>query len=109
MPSSSAAIIFETFSPNEIRLRVDSPADAYLVLSEVWYPGWRATVDGEPVPVLRANHAFRAVRLQPGEHEVHLKFDPRSWTLGLAISGLTLLVLFGWAVWWVIRNTKQKA
>jgi hypothetical protein len=59
--SSPAMIDLEAFGPNEIWLRVDTPADAYLVLSEVWYPGWRATVDGVPAQVLRANYAFRAV------------------------------------------------
>jgi uncharacterized membrane protein YfhO len=74
---------------------VNTPADAYLVLSEVWYPGWQATVDGIPTPVLRANYAFRAVRLEPGEHQVHVTFVPRSWRLGVAVSGLTLLILVG--------------
>jgi hypothetical protein len=95
-PLSAATIHFDTFGMNEIRLRVDTPADAYLVLSEVWYPGWRATVDGVPTPVLRANYAFRAIRLGPGQHQVRLTFAPRSWTIGLAISGLTLLILVVW-------------
>ena len=98
-PSDQATIGFEVFSPDEIRLEVDTPADAYLVLSEVWYPGWRATVDGVPAPVLRANYAFRAVRLEPGQHVVHLKFAPGSWKIGLAVSALTLFVLVGWGVW----------
>jgi hypothetical protein len=95
-PSSAAAIRFDDFGLNEIQLHVETPVDAYLVLSEVWYPGWRATVDGVPVPVLRANYAFRALRLRPGQHQVRLTFAPRLWTIGLAISGLTLLALMGW-------------
>jgi hypothetical protein len=95
-PSGAAAIRFDAFGLNEIQLHVETPADAYLVLSEVWYPGWRATVDGVPAPVLRANYAFRAVRLEPGQHQVRLTFAPRSWRIGLAISGLTLLALVGW-------------
>ncbi len=94
-PSGTATIGFEAYGPNEIRLRVDTPADAYLVLSEVWYPGWRVKVDGPSVPLLRANYAFRAVRLEPGQHQVYMTFAPRSWRLGLVISGLTLLVLVG--------------
>jgi uncharacterized membrane protein YfhO len=70
----------------------------------VWYPGWRATVDGQPAPVLRANYAFRAIRLGPGQHQVQLTFTPRSWTAGLAVSGLTLLVLVAWGVW---RRTRR--
>jgi hypothetical protein len=97
-PSGASTISLEAYSANGIRLQVDTPADAYLVLSEVWYPGWRATVDGAPAPLLRANYAFRAVRLEPGQHQVHMTFAPRSWRLGLAISGLTLLVLVGWGL-----------
>jgi hypothetical protein len=96
VPPSAAAIRFDAFGLNEIRLHVDTPADAYLVLSEVWYPGWSATVDGVPAPVLRANYAFRAVRLEPGQHQVRLTFAPRSWRMGLVISGLTLLILVVW-------------
>ena len=97
-PSGAATIGLTAFSLNEISLNVDTPADAYLVLSEVWYPGWRATVDGQPAPVLRANYAFRAVRLGPGQHQVQLTFVPRSWTIGLAVSGLTALALIAWGI-----------
>jgi hypothetical protein len=97
-PSSPASLRIEAFQPNEIRLWVDTPADAYLVLSEAWYPGWRATVDGASTPVLQANYAFRAVQLAPGQHQVHLTFTPRSWLWGLGISCLTLMALLGWGV-----------
>lgn len=97
-PAQPATIQFESFDTNHIWLSVDTPADAYLVLSEVWYPGWRATVDGVEAPVLRANYAFRALRLGPGQHKAHLTFAPRSWRLGLLISGLTLLGLVGYLV-----------
>ncbi len=102
-PSSPASVRFDSFQPNEMRLWVDTPADAYLVLSEVWYPGWRATVDGASAPVLRANYAFRALRLVPGQHQVYLTFAPRSWAVGLAISGLAALALVGWGAWRLIR------
>jgi hypothetical protein len=92
-PAEPAKIQFESFDTNHIRLSVDTPADAYLVLSEVWYPGWQARVDGAEAPVLRANYAFRAVRLSPGQHQVEFSFAPRSWRMGLGISGLTLLGL----------------
>jgi hypothetical protein len=97
-PSGAATIGLAAFGLNEIRLDVDTPADAYLVLSEVWYPGWRATVDGQPSPVLRANYAFRAVRLGPGQHQVQLTFSPDSWTAGLAVSGLTALAVIVWGL-----------
>jgi hypothetical protein len=55
----------------------------YLVLAEVWYPGWSATVDGRPAPVLRADYLFRAVPVGPGDRTVELRFEPTGWRLAL--------------------------
>jgi hypothetical protein len=76
-----------------------TPAPAYLVFSEVWYPGWRAWVDGVETPIFIANFAFRGVYLaRPGEHTVIMRFDPLSWKMGLGITLLTLLSLIVWIV-----------
>jgi len=48
----------------------------YLVLSDTWVPGWKATLDGRDVPVIRADFAFRAVKVPPGEHEVRMDYRP---------------------------------
>ena len=95
-PAGAATIHVDIYQLNLIRLHVDTPADGYLVLSEVWYPGWQAQVDGQPVPVLRADYAFRAVRLPAGQHDVEMRFDPISWKVGLVISGITALGLIVW-------------
>ncbi len=79
------------------RIAVTTACPGLLVLSEVHYPGWRATVDGRPAPLLRANTAFTAVWLAAGEHEVEWRYVPRAFYLGLAISGATLGVLLGLA------------
>ena len=70
-------------------------AGGYLLLSEVDYPGWRAEVDGVERPILRANYAFRAVALQPGDRVVRFTYEPGSLRLGALVSGLTLLVAGG--------------
>jgi uncharacterized membrane protein YfhO len=67
----------------------------YLVLAYTHYPGWRATVDGRPREILRANYAFMALPLGPGEHRVILSYRPMSLALGAAISGLSLLAVIG--------------
>jgi hypothetical protein len=67
----------------------------YLVLAYTYYPGWRATVDGQPTEILRANYAFMALPLGPGEHRVALRYQPVSLTLGLFISGFSVLVVIG--------------
>ncbi len=63
------------------------------MISEVFYPGWQATVDGQGVEILRANYAFRAVYLPPGKHRVRFSFLPLTFTAGALISGLTLAAL----------------
>lgn len=83
-----------SYSPEAYRIVANTPSPAYLVLSEVWYPGWRAWVDGVEVPVLRANFAFRAVPLaEPGEHLIDMRFEPWTWQVGVAVSLSTLLGL----------------
>ena len=85
------------YGPEAFSVVAVTPAPAYLVFSEVWYPGWRAWVDGGEVVVLRANFAFRAVYLRsPGEHTVEMRFDQLSWKVGLSITALTLVGLGMW-------------
>jgi uncharacterized membrane protein YfhO len=74
-------------------LRVTAQAPALLVLSEVWDPGWQATVGGVPTPVLVANHALRALPIPPGEHAVVLAYDPPHLRLGVAITLVTVLAM----------------
>lgn len=64
----------------------------YLVLTDAYYPGWRATVDGAEVPVLRADFLFRAAQLPAGTHLVQFRYQPASFETGLAISRLTLVL-----------------
>jgi hypothetical protein len=68
----------------EIRVDVELPDGGWLVLHDVWHPWWTAMVRGQPTPILRANVAFRAVRVPPGRSEVVFAFQPftgaiRSW------------------------------
>jgi hypothetical protein len=78
--------------PNQVILRVEAPQAGFVVLTDTFYPGWQATLDGQPVPVWPANVAFRAVAVEEaGPHTVIFSYNPRSFTVGLWISGLTLL------------------
>ncbi|MDX1521776.1 MAG: hypothetical protein R3264_09130, partial [Anaerolineae bacterium] len=80
---------------------------AWLVLSELWYPGWQATVAGKPQPVLRVNGLLRGVRLDTaGSYEVKLSYRPRSVIWGGRISMATLALILlatGW-VWFRREN-----
>ncbi|MDH4135954.1 MAG: YfhO family protein [Anaerolineae bacterium] len=77
------------YSPNAVRIEVALDREGYLVLSDTYYPGWRAYVDGEEKEVLRANYAFRAIPLKSGRHTVIFKYDPLSFKMGFAISLVT--------------------
>jgi len=67
-----------------------------LVLTEIWYPGWEAAVDGEPVELYRVNYLQRGVWLNDGKHRVEMIFRPKSWRIGMIISiiswGILILV-----------------
>jgi hypothetical protein len=80
------------YQPNHISLDVTGTAPGWLVLTDVWYPGWECAVDGERVEVYRANTLFRAVRIEAGRHEVVFRFAPESYRWGRIVSLLTLTV-----------------
>ena len=80
-------------TPNRVTIDVILSEPGYLVLADTWYPGWQAMVDGEAVPLLRANHAFRAVSLEAGEHTVEMRYRSASVRWGGAVSIVTLIGL----------------
>ncbi|MDI6892710.1 MAG: YfhO family protein [Actinomycetota bacterium] len=91
-----AHVNIDAYSPNEIRLSADLKNDGFLVLSEIYYPGWKAYVDGKEEKVYRANYLLRAVYLREGKHQVRMVFEPDSYKMGLRITLFTLaaVVLF---------------
>jgi hypothetical protein len=86
-------VTFEVREPERIVLSFSTPTDGLLVLSEVYYPGWHATVDGAPTPILRADAALRAVPVRAGNHRIEMVFDPWSVKLGIGITVGTLLAI----------------
>jgi hypothetical protein len=79
------------YLPNRVTLETAGGAAGYLVLADVWFPGWTCTVDGEPARVYRANYLFRAVELPAGAREVVFTFAPASYRWGKLISGAAVL------------------
>jgi hypothetical protein len=88
-----AMILVQAESANMTSVYVNSPADGYLVVADVWYPGWRAYVDGEKSTILRANYLFKALQVPAGEHEVEIVYQPNTFLVGAAISIAALIVL----------------
>jgi hypothetical protein len=82
-------------SPTETVVNVTAPRDGYLVLTDSYYPGWHASVDGAEQPIVRADLLFRAVAVPSGTHTVRFWFDPMSVRRGLAITLLGVLTALG--------------
>ena len=65
-----------SYRNTEVEIEADAPGGGFVVLNDVWHPWWRATVDGKPAEILKANVLFRAVVVPPGKHAVRFSFHP---------------------------------
>ena len=88
-----------SYAPERVLIRTRSEDPGCLVLTDAFYPGWQATVDGAPVPIFRADPYFRAVSLEAGQHRVEFIYRPLSFRLGIALSGLSLLIALLGLAW----------
>jgi hypothetical protein len=89
-------------SNNQLMLHVKAKGNTFLVLSDTYFPGWKAFVDGKEEKILRANYNFRAVPLTAGTHRVEFVYDPLSFKLGAIITFLTIIGCFG--IGWISRR-----
>jgi len=85
----------ERYDSRVVVASVDARARALAVLNDTDYPGWRATVDGQPAPIVRANGMFRGVEVAAGRHSIEFRYEPASFPAGLALTavGLPLAVV----------------
>lgn len=95
-----------SYRPQEVVVKTESDQPKLLFLSDNYYPGWKATVDGNEVEILRADYTFRAVPLVPGVHIVRFYYDSYIFKLGLMVSFLSLTVLFGYLAFWKIKKAR---
>ena len=105
-PNANAQVT--RLADNTMEVRTDSAASAFLITSDVYYPGWRATVDDRPVELYRANYAFRGVAVPAGQHLVKFIYEPRRFYLGVAVSLGCLFVLAGLAVVSHLRRKRNR-
>jgi len=77
---------FVTDDPEHLVVDVEAPAAGFLVLADQYYPGWRATVNGAPAAIHRANYIFRLIEVPAGASRVELRFRPTSVAVGAAVS-----------------------
>lgn len=91
-----AQVNIDSYAGDRITASVIAQSPGYFVLTDNFYPGWRASVDGEETPILRANGVFRAIPLQSGEHHIEFRFQPESLAQGwklTQVSAYTIILL----------------
>ena len=96
------------YEANEAKYEIESDKGGLVVFSEVYYPGWTATIDGQPAEVGRADYVLRAINVPAGHHEVVFKFDPQSIHTTETIAYVALGVLILLVVTAIVLNLKKK-
>ena len=90
---------------------MESTAGGIVVLSDIYYPGWTCTIDGQPTPIARADYVLRAIRVPAGRHAVVMTFDPKSvhTTEAIAYTALAILALLIILMAWLgVRKAPRK-
>ena len=106
-------VTIKAYEPNELTYEVQTGKGGVVVFSEIYYPGWTATVDGKPAEVGRVDYILRALRVSPGKHEVVLTFKPKSVenteTIAFTAYGILILAILGAALmsWRSKRRSRE--
>jgi hypothetical protein len=103
-PLSEATII--EYGDDAVRIRVDAPAPALLVLTDSWDAGWAAMVDGDPADIVRAYGTFRAVRIPAGPSEVAFAYRPTETYVGIGLMGVAGSGLIAWT--WLALSDRRR-
>ncbi|MDO8551067.1 MAG: YfhO family protein [bacterium] len=95
-----------SYLPEKVVVRTEAENGGYLVLTDSYFPGWEAKIDNKPVKIYQADYLFRAVKLEPGNHEVIFEYKPKDIYLGAKISIGTLIVILILSLWWIIYKKR---
>ena len=93
MNDSTAIVKLDKYEPNNLQYTVNSKNGGVVVFSEIYYPGWTATIDGQPAELGRVNYILRAVSVKPGKHTVVLDFHPTSISTTETIAYIAIVIL----------------
>ena len=90
---STAKVKLVKYEPNNLQYTIDSKNGGVVVFAEIYYPGWTATIDGQPAELGRVNYILRAVSVKPGKHTVVLDFHPTSISTTETIAYIAIVIL----------------
>ena len=108
---TASVVNITSYEPNRLKYEVNTGKGGVLVFSEIYYPGWTVTVDGQPAELGRVNYILRAIHLQPGKHQVELAFFPKSVSVTETVAYIAFVLLLLIAVGIVFieyRNRKKE-
>lgn len=94
--------------PNHLKYTVKSATGGIIVFSEVYYPGWTATIDGKPAELGRVNYVLRALNVGAGDHEVELDFHPRSISVTETVAYIACALLLAVIILLILLNGRNK-
>ncbi len=97
-----ASVLRARFWPHRVEIDLEADKPSLAVIAQSYYPSWKAQVDGNTVPVWRANYGFQAVQVPAGSHQVALIYRDRSFYCGLIISAFCL-VIWSRSLWHAMR------
>ena len=93
---------------NSVNIQTQSKSSGWLILTDTFFPGWEANIDGKPARIYPANHMFRAVQIPAGNHVVTFKYNPKSFSWGCMLLALTTVVSALIFVLELSRTTRKK-
>ena len=105
---STAKVKLLSYEPNELKYAVESQTGGVVVFSEIYYPDWTATIDGQPAELGRVNYVLRALRVEPGHHEVVMSFFPKSIDRTETVAYAALIALLLLVVLLVIMESRRQ-
>ena len=97
-----------TYEPNRLVYEVEAATDGVVVFSEVYYPGWQATIDGQSAPIARADYILRAMYVPAGKHTIEMRFDPPSIHATETIAYIALGIFFLGVVWYIVLYVRRR-
>lgn len=107
-PQKRADILIEEYNDTEIELAVDFSEQGFLFLGNVYFPGWQAFVDGEPVKIYRANYTFQAIKVESGEHRITFVYESKFYKLGKNITLFTIFIFLLYFNLYLYYNKRRK-
>ena len=109
--SSDANAKLRSYDAEKVVIDAIASRPSLVVLTDSFYPGWKATVDGKPASIERVDYVLRGVSIGPGHHTIVMRYQPASWRIGWIVSLVALLGLLGAlaSVWIGTRRRHSKA